>query len=103
MPSFALRRVHTFEFEDVPWFPTSLRAAMTNVIVVACRFMGATDVVTRLVHRAVQAHPVDRIVDLGSGSGGMMRGTASRPCHACIRPRISAIVTGPGRSSAYPD
>ncbi len=67
-----MKRVHVLEFEDLPWFPGWLRACMTNVLVVFSRKMGVTDVVGRLVARAVKEAGVDRVVDLGSGGGGPM-------------------------------
>lgn len=67
-----MKRVHVLEFEDLSWFPSWLRASMTNVLVVFTRSIGVTDVVAALVSRVLKQQKIDRIVDLGSGGGGVM-------------------------------
>jgi len=73
-----MKRVHVFEFEDAPWFPAWLRESMTRVIVVLCRVIGVTDALAVLVHRVLEQQRVDRIVDLGSGAGGVMPAVLER-------------------------
>ena len=67
-----MKRVHVLEFEDLEWFPAWLRAAMTNVLVVLLRAMGSTRVIAGLVSRVLEEQKIDRVVDLGSGSGGAL-------------------------------
>ena len=67
-----MKRRHVLEFEDLAWFPEWLRNCMTRVLVVFSRVIGATDALGRLVGRAAEEQRVDGIVDLGSGSGGVM-------------------------------
>ena len=67
-----MKRVHTYEFEDAAWFPSWLRASMTNVIVVMGRAIGVDEVLSKLVSRVLAQQQIDRIVDLGSGAGGVM-------------------------------
>ena len=67
-----MKRVHVFEFADAPWFPSWMRTALTNVIVVLARVMGANDVLSVLVSRVLAEQKIDRVVDLGSGGGGVM-------------------------------
>ena len=67
-----MKRVHTPEIEDASWFPSTLRTAMTNLIVVFARKTGVIPVLASLVSRAVEARKLDRVVDLGSGGGGSM-------------------------------
>lgn len=65
-------RVDVFEFEDAAWFPSWLRACMTKMIVVVSRVVGVTPVLFQLTSRVLLDHKIDRIVDLGSGAGGVM-------------------------------
>ena len=67
-----LKRVHIFEFEDAPWFPSFLRRSITDLIVVTNRMFGVTTAIEGLVRRVHQETPLRRIVDLGSGAGGAM-------------------------------
>lgn len=67
-----MKRVHVPEIEDASWFPSGLRACMTNLIVVFTRKIGVLPVLASLVSRALKAGKLGRIVDLGSGSGGSM-------------------------------
>ncbi len=67
-----MKRVQLFEFEDFSWFPTWLRTCMTNLIVVLQKAMGIADVLTDLIARVLLEKKLDRVVDLGSGSGGAM-------------------------------
>ena len=64
-----MKRVHVPEIEDASWFPSGLRTSMTNLLVVFARTIGVIPV---LVSRALKTGKLDRIVDLGSGSGGSM-------------------------------
>jgi len=67
-----MKRVHVVEFEDFDWFPPWLRTCMTNDLVVLARVVGVSSVLASLVTRVVREEGVDRIVDLGSGAGGVM-------------------------------
>ncbi|MBX3157451.1 MAG: class I SAM-dependent methyltransferase [Deltaproteobacteria bacterium] len=67
-----MKRVHVPELMDLRWFPSALRAPMTNLIVVLARKMGAVPVLAGLVERALAQSGAKRVVDLGSGSGGSM-------------------------------
>ena len=67
-----MKRVHVPEVEDLDWFPAWLRNPMTGLIVVLMRKLGVTDVLADLVARTLKQEKIDRIVDLGSGSGGAL-------------------------------
>lgn len=67
-----MKRVHVFEFEDASWFPSWLRRAVTDLIVVTNRTFGVTAAIEDLVRRIHSERPLGRIVDLGSGAGGSM-------------------------------
>jgi len=67
-----MKRVHVLELEDLSWFPSWLRTAMTNLIVVFSRLIGVTPVLAALVGRALREGDLRAVVDLGSGAGGVM-------------------------------
>jgi len=68
-----MARLHVFEFEDQSWFPGLLRAQMTDYLVYAVRQLRSfpSYAASRLAP-ALRARGERRIVDLGSGSGGVM-------------------------------
>lgn len=67
-----MKRVHTLEFEDLPWFPDWLRGPMTNNIVVMGRWLGVPSAVAGLLGKMIKALGTSSVVDLGSGGGGSM-------------------------------
>ncbi len=67
-----MKRIHLFEFEDLKWFPKLWRSSMTSVLLVQQKFMGIDDVLVRLLSETSTKISFERIVDLGSGSGGML-------------------------------
>lgn len=67
-----MKRKHVPEIEDMAWFPSTLRTAMTNLIVVFTRKFGVIPVLAALVGRVLKTKQLGRVVDLGSGSGGSM-------------------------------
>ncbi len=69
-----MKRIHLFEFEDQEWFPASLRGYMTNLLSVLHRMVGTKEVITGLLRPLIRERQIHRIVDLGSGSGGIMPG-----------------------------
>ncbi len=73
-----MKRVHVLEFEDLEWFPAWLRGDMTNLIVVLLRAIGTTAILSRLVSRVMADHAIEQVVDLGSGSGGIMPDVIAR-------------------------
>ena len=67
-----MKRIQLFEFEDFSWFPSWIRMSMTNLIMVLHKMIGTKDVLATLLLDIRKKHPFDQIVDLGSGSGGVM-------------------------------
>lgn len=67
-----MKRVHTLEFEDLAWFPAWLRDAMTRVLVVFSRVVGVPAGLAAVLSRVLREEQLDRVVDLGSGAGGVM-------------------------------
>jgi len=69
-----MTRKTLFEFEDFDWLPSSIRAGITNLIIVFHRMMGTEEVLVGLIQSIHQKQAFNSIVDLGSGSGGPMPG-----------------------------
>lgn len=67
-----MKRIQLFEFEDLGWFPDTLRNSMTNLIVVLHKMMGIPSLLADLIENALKISGEENIVDLGSGSGGAM-------------------------------
>lgn len=67
-----MKRIQLFEFEDQTWFPNWLRSCITRLIVVMLRMMGGTSVLSGMLARALRETETTRIVDMGSGAGGVM-------------------------------
>jgi len=63
-------RLHLFEWEDQPWFPASLRAAMTSYLAAAYGITPLPKLWANCLSKLMSPDGVTQIVDLGSGSGG---------------------------------
>jgi len=68
----SIKRIQLFEFEDFNWFPDWLRNCMTNLIVLLQRMLGTGEVLAKLIADVIKKQEISQIVDLGSGSGGVM-------------------------------
>ncbi|WP_460893909.1 hypothetical protein [Rufibacter soli] len=71
-----MKRIHLFEFEDLPWFPNWLRISLTRLIVVMHRLLGTTKEIAALVNKIMGYSSKPSIIDLCSGSGGPMLAVA---------------------------
>jgi hypothetical protein len=67
-----MKRIQLFEFEDFSWFPGAIRSSMTKLIVVFHKLMGTREVVQDLLNKVLKKNNYRQLVDLGSGSGGIM-------------------------------
>lgn len=63
-------RLRLFEFNDLPWLPEFLRAAMTRYLVAAYLTLPAPKQWAKLIAQALDRQGTDAIVDLCSGHGG---------------------------------
>ena len=63
-------RLHLFEWEDQPWFPGALRAAMTSYLTTAYGITPFPKLWAEHLSKLMTPSAVAEIVDLGSGSGG---------------------------------
>ena len=67
-----MKRIHLFEFEDQPWFPDWLRQCTTRLINVMHKLLGTKEDLAALLAGLLPYARQNRIIDLGSGSGGPM-------------------------------
>ncbi|MEL6193471.1 MAG: hypothetical protein AAFR66_15535 [Bacteroidota bacterium] len=67
-----MKRIQLFEFEDFDWFPSTFRSTITKIIVVLHKLMGTKEVLGDLILDIQQRYAFSGIVDMGSGSGGIM-------------------------------
>lgn len=67
-----MKRIHLFEFEDLPWFPHWLRERMTRYIMAMHRLLDTRSMLADLMVRALKHTNSNHIIDLCSGSGGPM-------------------------------
>jgi hypothetical protein len=67
-----MKRIHLFEFEDLPWFPNWIRELMTRYIQTFHKILNSSDHLIPLVEKGLSKSSSSRIVDLCSGSGGPM-------------------------------
>ena len=67
-----MKRIHLFEVEDFNWFPSMLRACMTNMIMVMHRLLGTSEDISEKLSELLKQTHSNNIIDLCSGSGGPM-------------------------------
>ncbi len=67
-----MKRIHLFEFEDLPWFPDWIRDLMTRYIMAFHRILGTAGHLRELTEKGLSHAEVPVILDLCSGSGGPM-------------------------------
>lgn len=65
-----MKRIQLFEFEDLHWFPVSLRNYMTDFLQFLANKANVYEPVIDEIHFSMQESGCDQIIDLGSGSGG---------------------------------
>jgi hypothetical protein len=64
------KRIHGFEFEDQSWFPSFLRNYVTDFLQFLANKAKVYEPVVELIEESLQKSGEERILDLGSGSGG---------------------------------
>lgn len=78
-----MKRVHLFEFEDQPWFPSAFRNLMTDYLGHVVALFDMHKPVVPLLSSLIASTGNTRVVDLASGGGGPWRklGPALRAHH----------------------
>lgn len=65
-----MKRIHLFEFEDQKWFPSFLRNYVTDFLQFLSNRAKVYEPVVDDIVRTLSSNGINRIVDMGSGSGG---------------------------------
>jgi hypothetical protein len=72
-----MSRLHLFELEDVPWFPSLLRDGTTQYLEAIQRIVGLPQLFAPKLKKAIERARTHSLVDLGSGAGGPVRQAAA--------------------------
>ena len=67
-----MKRIQIFEFEDFNWLAPFVRSSITNLLALLLKMFKTKSVVASLINDIKKQHDFNQIVDLGSGSGGVM-------------------------------
>lgn len=65
-----MKRVHLFEFEDLAWFPDSVRNYVTDFLQFLTNKANMYKCIIPMLEQAVKDSGKDQIIDLASGGGG---------------------------------
>ncbi len=63
-------RIRLFEFEDMSWFPNTIRSGMMDYLRYLIRLLDVYQSVTSLLIEVLKQTKENHIIDLGSGGGG---------------------------------
>lgn len=69
-------RLHLFEFEDLPWFPSTIRAGMMDYLRFMISHLRIYSSIVPLLQEALRATSQRQIVELGAGAGGGTEGVS---------------------------
>ena len=83
-----MRRIHLFEFEDLPWFPRSIRDAGTDYLRMMWEAGAYKPIVPRL-RDALAKTGSSEILDLGSGGGGPIAAVYKELVNSGLRVRMT--------------
>jgi len=65
-----MNRIHLFEFEDLRWFPDSIRNYMTDFLQFVSNTFNFYRPITPMLKKGLDSIESNRIIDLASGGGG---------------------------------
>jgi hypothetical protein len=68
--NISMRRIHLFEFHEQPWFPSSIRDEITDMLQFGLNLTNAYGPAVPLLKRALLSTGSSFVVDLCSGGGG---------------------------------
>ena len=68
-PKLVFRRIQAFELTDLPWFPQTLRSAVTDAISFIARIFHAYTPAAPLLAHTLEAQGEHEVIDLCSGAG----------------------------------
>lgn len=66
----AMKRLHLFEFHDLPWFPSAWRNVLTDFMAFAAVNLGLYRPIVPKLESALKTMQCRKVVDLCSGAGG---------------------------------
>jgi hypothetical protein len=69
-----MKRIHAFEFLDLPWYPNIFRRMQTDYLQFATTLGSGHKTIIPLIHNAMKQAGTNQIIDLCSGSSGPWRG-----------------------------
>ncbi|MDH5604798.1 MAG: hypothetical protein OEY51_12700 [Cyclobacteriaceae bacterium] len=69
-----MKRIHLFEFEDLPWFPSLLRNYGTEFLQFLSSKTSMHKPIIPLIEKGLTKSGTNQIIDLGSGGGGGLLG-----------------------------
>ena len=69
-----MKRIHLFEFEDFPWFPSSFRVYLTRLMMVMHKLVNTQSELSELIKPLLNKDKKITVLDLCSGSEGPMPG-----------------------------
>ncbi|PLX11352.1 MAG: hypothetical protein C0594_03750 [Marinilabiliales bacterium] len=70
--AYKFQRIHWFEFEDLDWIPSWIKSSITNLVVIVNFHFGVHKSLPLVLKKALEMSHKKRIVDMGSGAGGVM-------------------------------
>ncbi len=65
-----MKRIHAFEFEDLSWFPKSLRNYITDFLQFGANAFDIYKSVVPIINKGIKSAGNDTIIDIASGGGG---------------------------------
>ena len=69
-----MKRIHAFEFEDLPWFPKNLRNYMTDFLQFGANAFDIYKSVIPVISKGIKSGGNNTILDIASGgSGGWLK------------------------------
>lgn len=94
-----MRRYQLFEFLDQAWLPAALRRWATSYLMASYKLTPFPAIWSQMMARVLDECGLDRIVDLGSGSGGPMGLVMSELAKTGHRPRVTLTDLYPVRTA----
>lgn len=78
LESSLLPRMQLFEFNELSWFPETLRNAITEVLRVLSDSLSIDEVIRPVLEHVIRQSGADKIIDLCSGAGGPVISLATK-------------------------
>ena len=86
-----MKRKHLFEFEDLEWFPSSVRNCGTDFLQFICNQFDFYKEVVPIIAKGIEKSKTTQVIDLASGGGGGWKTLAKRIQHQI--PEVKILLT----------